>query len=60
MAGKLKTIQSSSLPISRVTTNSVGGGSLRMKLLERNNKAQTCSAQILNHQDVQVLSCFMF
>ncbi|KAI1721567.1 adenylate and guanylate cyclase catalytic domain-containing protein [Ditylenchus destructor] len=59
---KLKTIQSTSLPISRATTNSTGGGggSLRMKLLEKNNKAQTCSAQILNQEDQDVQSQSMY
>uniref|UniRef100_A0AC34PUL0 Guanylate cyclase domain-containing protein n=1 Tax=Panagrolaimus sp. JU765 TaxID=591449 RepID=A0AC34PUL0_9BILA len=52
LAGKLRTIQSTSLPISRQNTNSVGGGSLRMKLLDR-TKTQTSSAQVLDQAGPQ-------
>ncbi|KAE9556006.1 hypothetical protein FO519_000752 [Halicephalobus sp. NKZ332] len=52
LAGKLRTIQSTSLPISRATTNSIGGGSLRMKLLDR-SKAQASSAQVLDQAGPQ-------
>lgn len=53
LAGKLRTIQSTSLPISRATTNSIGGGSLRMKLIDR-SKAQASSAQVLDQAGPQV------
>uniref|UniRef100_A0A7E4V052 adenylate cyclase n=1 Tax=Panagrellus redivivus TaxID=6233 RepID=A0A7E4V052_PANRE len=52
LAGKLRTIQSTSLPISRATTNSIGGGSLRMKLLDR-SKEQAASAQVLDQAGPQ-------
>uniref|UniRef100_A0AC34F731 Guanylate cyclase domain-containing protein n=1 Tax=Panagrolaimus sp. ES5 TaxID=591445 RepID=A0AC34F731_9BILA len=52
LAGKLRTIQSTSLPISRATTNSIGGGSLRMKLIDR-TKAQATSAQVLDQAGPQ-------
>lgn len=54
-------MQSISLPISQATTNSLGGGSLRMKLLNRNNdkNSQICLTKVLG-QDLNVIIFYFY
>jgi len=54
--GKLRTMQTASLPLSRHTTNSnsggpTGGGSLRLKLLSNRKHKGSSSVQVLDQHD---------